>query len=300
MDLKSLAKDFFSFSRKDRIGAISLVVVIAVFTFIPVFLARFISKTPVLPDSPLATAEKKMEAKKDSLKSARRYFNPKSAYHDQAKTELFYFDPNTLEEPGWRQLGVRDKTIATIFKFKSKGGRFRTPADIEKIYGLRKTDIERLLPYVRIMGDSTITKKPTTGFVRKTLVIDINSADSFAFVALPGIGNKLASRIILFREKLGGFYSIDQVKEVYGLADSVFQQIKSSLILTNAEVKKININDVTIDELKQHPYIRWSLANPIISYRNEHGPFKNLNDLKNIMAITEEIFQKIEPYLTLQ
>ena len=238
MNLKSLARDFFSFSRKDRIGAISLVVVITVFTFIPVFLARYISNSPVLPDSTLVTAEKKLDAKKDSFKSARRHFNPKSTYHHQAKTELFYFDPNTLNEAGWRRLGVREQTITTIFKFRYKGGRFRTPADIEKIYGLRKTDIERLLPYVRIMFDSTTTKKTTSGFERKPLVIDINKADSIAFVALPGIGNKLASRIILFREKLGGFYSIDQVKEVYGLADSVFQRIRSSLILTDTEVKK--------------------------------------------------------------
>jgi competence ComEA-like helix-hairpin-helix protein len=123
-------------------------------------------------------------------------------------------------------------------------------------------------------------------------------ADTTAFIALPGIGSKLASRIISFRDKLGGFYSVEQVGEVYGLQDSTFQKIRKWLKLENASVKKININTATAEELKSHPYIRWNLAKLIIAYRNEHGAFGKTGDLKNITEVTEEVFEKMNHYLT--
>jgi competence ComEA-like helix-hairpin-helix protein len=116
---------------------------------------------------------------------------------------------------------------------------------------------------------------------------------------LPGIGSKLAVRIVTFREKLGGFYSVEQIGETYGLPDSTFQKIKQYLKLDNSSVKKININTASIDEMKTHPYIKYSIANPIIAYRNEHGAFSKIEDIKKVMAVTDEIYKKIAPYLTL-
>jgi len=131
-------------------------------------------------------------------------------------------------------------------------------------------------------------------------IIDINTADTAAFISLPGIGSKLAARIVNFREKLGGFYSIAQVGETYGLPDSSFQKIRQYLKLENMSIRKVNINTATIDELKTHPYIKWSLANPIVAYRNEHGPFSKVEDIKKVMAVTDEIYNKVAPYLTVQ
>ncbi|MEI9908827.1 MAG: helix-hairpin-helix domain-containing protein [Bacteroidota bacterium] len=130
--------------------------------------------------------------------------------------------------------------------------------------------------------------------------IDINTADTTAFISLPGIGSKLAARIVNFRDKLGGFYSISQVGETYGLPDSAFQKVKQYLKLENAFVKKININTATVDELKAHPYIKFAIANPIIAYRKEHGPFSKVEDVKKMMTITGDIYNKISPYLTTQ
>jgi competence ComEA-like helix-hairpin-helix protein len=99
---------------------------------------------------------------------------------------------------------------------------------------------------------------------------------------------------------LGGFYSVTQVGETFGLPDSTFQKIKQYLKLENTSIKKININKTTVDELKAHPYIKYSLANPIIAYRNEHGEFAKLEDIKKIMAVTDDVYNKIAPYLTTQ
>ena len=83
------------------------------------------------------------------------------------------------------------------------------------------------------------------------------------------------------------------------MPDSTFQKIKQYLKLDNPLVKKININTATVDEMKAHPYIKYSLANPIVAYRNEHGPFSKVEDIKNVMAVTDEIYKKVAPYLTL-
>jgi competence ComEA-like helix-hairpin-helix protein len=143
------------------------------------------------------------------------------------------------------------------------------------------------------------SEKQTFSNEPKYTVVDINTADTSAFIALPGIGNKLALRIVNFRDKLGGFYSIDQIGETYGLPDSVFRKIKPFLKFETNLVKKFNINTATKDEMKSHPYIKWNLANAIVEYRNQHGNFSSLEDLKKVSLITTEVFDKIKFYLAL-
>ena len=245
---------------------------------------------------------------------AYQYDKRKSSYKENAtpKGELFYFDPNTLSTSDWKRLGLREKTIKTIENYLNKGGHFYKPGDLQKIYGLHIDEYERLKPYIKIESspskpnDNLVSPRskdetqPARSYTARYSIIDINTADTTAFISLPGIGSKLAARIITFREKLGGFYSVEQIGETYGLADSTFQKIKQYLNLDNASVKKININTATIDEMKAHPYIKYSLANPIVAYRNEHGVFSKIEDIKKVMAVTDEIYKKIALYLTIQ
>ncbi len=231
-------------------------------------------------------------------------------YNAGSKGELFYFDPNNLSADDWKKLGLRDKTINTIRNFLSKGGKFKKPEDLKKIYGLLPDEYDRIAAYIRIADNNILPPdeqefRPTANNNSSNnkpgyTVIDINTADTTDFIALPGIGSKLASRIVNFRDKLGGFYSINQLAEIYGLPDSTFQRIRKYLKLENDVLKKININTATADELKAHPYIRYSLANPIIAYRNEHGPFSKIEDLKKVMAVSEDVYKKILPYLAIK
>jgi competence ComEA-like helix-hairpin-helix protein len=221
--------------------------------------------------------------------------------------ELFYFDPNTVDAAGWGKLGIKDKTIHTIQNYLNKGGRFFKAADLKRIYGLHPDEYARLEPFVKIersnsIADNTIdnTKKEKEPRQPSDNSVDINSGDTSAFISLPGIGAKLATRIVGFRDKLGGFYSINQIGEVYGLQDSVFQKIKKYLKLENSSVKKININTATLDELKAHPYIRYTLDNPIVSYRKDHGPFSKIEDIKKVLVVTDEVYDKVAPYMTVQ
>ena len=130
-------------------------------------------------------------------------------------------------------------------------------------------------------------------------MVDINIGDSAAYDGLPGIGAGFSKRIIKFRDKLGGFYKVEQVAETFGLPDSVFQKIKPYLKINSENIHKININTATEEELKVHPYIRWQLAKVITEYKKQHGNYKALEDLKKIMLINEETYHKITPYLSL-
>lgn len=134
---------------------------------------------------------------------------------------------------------------------------------------------------------------------KKVEAVDINRSDTSAWIALPGIGSKLAARIVLFRAKLGGFHSVEQIGEVYGLADSVYQRIRPLLRCHQAEIKKISLNTADKETLRQHPYIRWEIANALVSYRDQHGRYNSLDELAGIHNIEADALKKIRPYLML-
>lgn len=315
MKWKTFLAEYCQFSRRDRLAIGVLLLLILVIFFVPAYLGTR-SPAPVPADSSWMTAVRQLEQQNEATDEAPRYQN--NRYPPKGRTiesnrdpkrsiRLFYFDPNTVTDEGWRDLGLRDKTIQTIRNFLSKGGRFRKAEDLQKIYGLFPDEYERLMPFIRIEAlqsvkneTAEIEEKPSTRPAppSRFTVIDINLADTSAWIALPGIGSKLASRIVNFREKLGGFYAISQVAETFGLADSTFQKIRSWLKLDPPVLRKLNINTATLEELKAHPYIRFTLARPIVAYRSEHGPFTKLEDIKKVMAVTEEIYNKISPYLS--
>lgn len=141
-------------------------------------------------------------------------------------------------------------------------------------------------------------EKYASGSMAKTpFIISMNQADSMDWEQLPGIGPVLAARIVKYRKKLGGFHSPSQLKEVYGITDSVYEKIATTIRSDSIDLQKIDINKASMEELKQHPYIRWEIAKAIVRYREAHGLFHSLEQLKGIWNIPPETLAKIEPYL---
>jgi competence protein ComEA len=314
---KEIISEYLSFNRRERIAVLVLTLLIVFVFFLPKLIPANNQKISPVDTAWMASVRnpETREKEKDNWKNDREEnsgyyrYDPEKRTYLQKKGELFYFDPNKLSPDEWSRLGLREKTIRTIQNFISKGGRFRKAEDLQKIYGLFPDEYQRIAPYVRIENSNApITKNefpdpgtsPVKTYQARYTTIDINAADTSAFIALPGIGSKLAARIVNFREKLGGFYSIEQVGETFGLADSTFQKIKQYLKIGDAAVKKINLNTATLEELKEHPYIRYTLANPIVAYRKEHGAFSRLEDLKKVMAVTEDAYRKVFPYIEIK
>ena len=313
------SNNYFNFTRKERTGTVFLLFIILLLTTMPLIYSLLFKEKIINAGN----IENELAVLRIKQKDSTRKYYPKNFDEDNyqhydspsgKKTSpysftgtLFNFDPNTISAAQWKKLGVRDKTINTIQHFIAKGGKFRQPDDIKKIWGLHEDEIDRLLPYIKIeetVSSSGPVKQESLfkNVPKKQSVemIDINMADTTALILLPGIGSKLSNRIINFRDKLGGFYSVEQVAETFGLPDSVFQKIRPLLILGENELKKVNINTATLDELKQHPYIRYKLANQLVQYRNQHGNFSAISDMKKIMTVTEELYNKLSPYLTSQ
>jgi DNA uptake protein ComE-like DNA-binding protein len=302
--MESNWKDYFSFTKKERTGIYVLLVLIAVCITIPQFF-----RTVTFSEEVRVAV---MQIQKAPPEQVSKYKDRRSSYNDvyygpireePAKAVLFPFDPNTLDAAGWKKLGIKDRTVSTIQHYLAKGGQFRKAADLQKMYSLKKEDFNRLMPYIQIATSPplyTPGKPPVKYEKAPPTIIDINQADTAAFISLPGIGSKLASRIVNFREKLGGFHSVQQIGETFGLPDSTFQLIQTRLQCGAVVLQKININTADANTLKQHPYIRWNIANAIVQYRQQHGLFRSPGELQQIVLITPEIYQKLVAYVTVE
>ena len=310
----NLLTAYFSFTKKERRGIIFVMVALILAALAPRFFYLFV-KNEVVNANQFSTEIAALEARAAERKSFQvKSYESQNTFrrHYQNETaitkERFYFDPNTASENDWLRLGIKKKTAQTIQKYIAKGGKFYKPRDIQKIYGLSQKDAEELMPYVSIAAikkdfpasQGKPVNLPAYPKKKSFLPVDVNVADTAAFIDLPGIGSKLSNRIVSFREKLGGFYSIDQISEIYNLPDSTFQKIRPYLVLNSKAIKKININLATLDQLKAHPYIKYAVANSIVTYRQQHGNYTDINDLKKLMLVSDDLYNKLLPYLSVE
>ena len=216
-----------------------------------------------------------------------------------ALAELFNFDPNTADEAALRKLGISEKVARVILNYRKKGGRFRKKEDLAKIYSLPEADYQRLAPYIQIEAQPTETKAKsgaTPLTAPATVLIDINKANAEAWQSLRGIGATTAGRIVGYREKLGGFASVEQVGETFGLPDSTFQRIKPQLQYSPI-FRPIAVNSAGIDAMNAHPYLSRREAESIAAYRANHGDFKDFEAVKKVKALSPATLEKIKPYL---
>jgi DNA uptake protein ComE-like DNA-binding protein len=141
-------------------------------------------------------------------------------------------------------------------------------------------------------------KQEKKELVKEKFKIEVNTADTISFSKIPGIGFGYAKRIIKYRESLGGFITISQMKETFNLPPEIIDNNLDYFEIDLEKVSKININKVEVAELKKHPYINWNIANSIVQIRNVHGKFVQVEDIKKSDLINDELFLKIAPYLS--
>lgn len=243
-------------------------------------------------------------------------------HKDTGALKPFPFDPNTIGREEWHALGLTDRQINGIEHYLEKGGRFRTKKDLGRMYTIKPEQYAALVPFI-LLPDSFAGRKaggtnsvhyperqPRPAAIRERTPykpyaprkVEVNTADTVALVALPGIGPAFARGIIKYREVLGGYVSLDQLAEVFVLKDKpdAVLKLKELLILDTLMVRRIAINTCTVEELAAHPYLRWKLAKPLMAYRTQHGPFKTVADIRGCALIDEATFRKLAPYLTVE
>jgi DNA uptake protein ComE-like DNA-binding protein len=308
--MKRIIKDYFTFSKKEGLAAFVIILITAIFLALPYISSNQKKKEPVNPElvkvasTNLFVKDTNTSSDFDDHQPTYKNYSNNNYKNKNYTLTPFNFDPNTLDEVGWHKIGLPEKTTKTILNYLGKGGKFKSAEDIRKIWGLKKEDADVLIPYIAIAAKSTDAKF-NNNYASKNYakpapsIIDINNATIDDFKRLPAVGNT-AYKIVKFREKLGGFISINQVKETYGLTDSVYQAMLPYLSLTSIIIQKININTASDFDLGKHPYISSDIAKAIAIYRKQHGNYSKIEDVRKIVFINQAMYQKIAPYITVE
>ena len=292
-----MIREFFYIQKSDRKVILTLlVVIVSVFTMI--FLTG--------GDSTETTTQQK-----DSSKSRTNKENYYSSYTPK-KVERFTFDPNTADSTQLLRLGLQPWQVRNIYKYRAAGGIYRKPLDFAKLYGLTVKQYRELEPYIRISCDympastlandkESFTRKDPKDSVtyqrpakiKETEHIVLNTADTTSLITIPGIGPYYARKIVQYGNRLGGYVSVDQLDEI----DDFPTEAKKYLVINNPTPKKLNINQLSLNELKRHPYINFYQAKAITDYRRLHGAIKSLNDLRLLKDFTPEVIKRLTPYV---
>ena len=221
--------------------------------------------------------------------------------------ELFAFDPNTADSTALLKLGLSRWQVVNIYKYRNRGGVYRKPSDFARLYGLTVHQYKRLEPYIRISPDystpaSSLFPSESDAPVSRSTArsrklqpgenVDLNVADTTQLQLVPGIGSYFARRIVQYRDRLGGYVSVGQLDEIEDFPASA----KSFLTVTSSPLR-LDVNKLSLAQLRRHPYINYYQARAIVEYRRLRGPFQSLEDLASLPDFTPQDIQRLSPYL---
>lgn len=228
------------------------------------------------------------------------------------QVERFFFDPNTADSAQLRRLGLQTWQIRNIYKYRAAGGIYREKTDFARLYGLTVKEYRELEPYIRISSDylpaatlvkesASATAKHDTTFVHhypqkiaETAHVVLNTVDTTELMTVPGIGPYFARKIVQYGQRLGGYVNVDQLDEI----ENFPAESKRFLVVEGATPQKLNVNKLTLNELKRHPYINFYQAKDITDYRRLHGPIKSLQDLRLLKDFPQAAIERLLPYVT--
>lgn len=282
--IRKLLKEYFLFTTGERRGVIALLLLLVFLVALPSFY------DVLFPHPPVQITVTELQ----TMDETETFSTHKKAPH------FFTFDPNTATTEELEELGFSAKQARTVQNYRTKGGRFRKPADLGKIYGMDTEFFHQLEPYIAIAGrtgESSFGDSANTYKKAPKKVVELNTADSVELVALYRIGPAMAHRIIEYRSKLGGFVSLEQLKEIWGFDEDILYDLDGKISVDASKAKIFDLNTVKAEELKTHPYFKYKLSNAIVNYRMQHGSYAGMEDLKNIVLVNDSVYKRIVLYL---
>ena len=227
---------------------------------------------------------------------------------ETVRRKLSAFDPNTADSTLLLRLGLQPWQVRSIYRYRAKGGIYRQPSDFARLYGLTVKQYKELLPYIRISDEYKSAAEVygrTDGdkVVRDSLrypvklqpgqYVTLDDADTASLRKVPGIGRYYASRIVRYRNDLGGYVSVAQLSEIEGIPEAALSYFR----VTGGAVRKLNLNRLTLNELKHHPYINFYQARRIIDYRRLKGPLHSIDDLRLLKDFSQRDIERLRPYV---
>ncbi len=297
-------KEYFSLSNNEQRGIIGLLLII-LFVF-GGSRAYFMWQLPreIPQDNTALIALLENKSTEDELKWQD---NPEV----EEATVFFNFDPNSASKEDLLALGLKESVAATLLNFRSQGGKFYKKEDLKKVYGISEAFYEKVEDYILIpqetfKHDNANSKTEKAAKFQEQIPVPIekiylnlNAVDSASLTSIKGVGPAYASRIIKYKKLLGGFRMNEQLLEVYGITPEVYEGIKNQVFVAGP-VTQIPVNTATWYELKNHPYISSEMANILLNYKKAHGSIENFHFLLESKLVTEEEFNKIIPYLSIE
>ncbi|UYZ63082.1 ComEA family DNA-binding protein [Hymenobacter weizhouensis] len=318
---------YFGFSRRETSGFVGLLLLILLWLVLPELLRPAAPTYNPAPDAQLLegwAAELAAQRQPRSFlkRSPRRYEAP-----TVPQVALAPFDPNQLTEADWQARGVPRYAARNLVRYREASGGFRAKEQIRRIYGLPDSVYARLAPYLQLPDQlpprsgraygatdrSLPTSRPAdhpgmaaaARFPRKPThlaAFDLNLADTTQLMQIRGIGRGYARRVVEYRQRLGGFWAEEQLQEMYALRDApdlVDSLRKYTFVAAGFAPARIDVNNAPFDVLQAHPYVGKRLARVLVAYRQQHGPFRQPEDLRQIRILDQTTLDKLRPYLQL-
>jgi competence ComEA-like helix-hairpin-helix protein len=245
----------------------------------------------------------------DSLRMARRQYGNYSDYDYKTANTRFYekyqksekkfpppfpFDPNNIGKDDFEKLGFSEKQSESIVKYREKGKVFKSKQDFQKVFVVSDEMYVHLENWILLPDEETIVSELNE---QEIIVIELNTADTTSLQQISRIGNYLAKRIVDYRQKLGGFHSIEQLMEINGINEERFTGIIPYVYVDKGKIARLDLNKNSFKDFTRHPYFEYYVVKAIFEYKDKHGIFTSVEDIKKISLIDNDLYHKINPYL---
>ena len=301
--MESLRK-WFTFSKGERVAIITILAAILIL----ILACLFRPSRKSLSDASLHNLDSLLALRQAAIEAQQQ----QQAERPQEVAELhpFPFNPNTLTEEEWKQMGLTDRQIRNIMNYRAKGGKFYSKNDLGKLYTISEEEFAQLEPFIVLPEVSRVASGKSTSKKQEELtgeepkptkkaipIVDLNTVDSTTLVELPQIGGYMASRIIEFREKLGGFVNMKQLRDVKGMDSTRFATIQPYIIICEVEIQKVDVNRADFKTLVHHPYLNYEQVKRIFNQREKRGMIKNWAQLEALLKEEGEVNPLLEFYV---
>jgi len=278
----------FIFTRTQRTGIFLLFSTIAIVQFSYLFYARHATGNEIVVDEQWLAVQHEI----DSIKGAKQLTKP----------QIYPFNPNFITDFKGYKLGMSVAEIDRLLAFRKQNKYVNSAAEFQAVTKVSDSLLAVMAPFFKFPEWTQNRKSKSVNFKQPAAapiaIIDINSATQEDLIKVYGIGPAISQRILNFKQSLGGFVSMEQMNDVWGLSPEVIEKLNQGFKITSPpDLKKIPINEASVKELSAFPYFRYALAKQIVTYRSMNGDIKSTADLRKVNGFPVEKAEIIALYL---